>query len=228
MEIKYLVFDLDECLLSTERDAFSSTMLEHSIYQSQKFNLRRRLLDIKISLEGMTVHMLGLLRPHLREFLEFCQENYIVSVWSAGHPSYVHKCVDVIFQGLKYPHLVMTRNEVENIPNSDDYHKPLRKFYQLVPGANPSNTILIDDRVENFRENPANGILISKYIPNWQVEDTDTELLKLWKWLKTQPHERSPQILSSECERIEYEKSYDPRKRYPVRVNKNRVEIVVM
>ena len=68
--------------------------------------------------------------------------------------------------------------------------KPLSKVSSIL-NEDISRILIIDDKIENFGDNPFNGILISKYNPSSIVKD-DTAFLDIMKWLET------PEVLEIE------------------------------
>lgn len=63
--------------------------------------------------------------------------------------------------------------------------KPLSVIWQKLPDLYSStNTIMFDDRRRNFLMNPRNGLKIKKFSNCYLNRATDTELLKLAKYLK--------------------------------------------
>lgn len=128
----------------------------------------------------------GIMRPRVHEFLSFCF-NYFenVIIWSAGHRGYVLDVVDKLFLDLPYPHCIYSSEYCEVTENT--FYKPLRKMihYERDLKLNLENTFIIDDRLDNFLDNPENGILIPPYSPIPTLIDfmlDDRSLDKLTKW----------------------------------------------
>lgn len=145
----------------------------------------------------------GLHRPHLHRFLHYLAEyadNIIV--WSAGIRPYVDEIVRQIFleSGLQPPKVVRSRDNCSVYQKL--YHKPI---YELITDLanqpfstmtiDPKWTLIIDDRVHTFMQNPESGVLIPPYHPGHKneakiptMEDlldrSDTALLQLMNWLE--------------------------------------------
>lgn len=124
-----------------------------------------------------------ILRPHLREFLEFAKEIFDkIIIWSAGKKDYVDKVVNIIkFDFDK----VMSFNDcyktLDKYSDVSEYyfHKPLKEIWK--DGIfDRTNTMIIDDRLDVARRNWANHIRIKRYLG----EDKDDELRKLKIFIK--------------------------------------------
>lgn len=144
----------------------------------------------------------GLYRPYMYEFLHFAK-NYFDNtfIWSAGAQSYVQEITRQIFleSGMIPPKLTWSRDKCLNYQGY--YHKPIsellldisnRPFSQLK--IDPKSTLILDDKLYTFMQNPQNGILINEYYPGRyrhekypRIEDlldrSDNALLKLINWL---------------------------------------------
>lgn len=177
----YILLDLDDCILNVSHESNLVNYLKSKLDEPEMFNRRGRFLDLKVEICNHVFNMAGYTRPYLREFLEVCTRHFKVAVWSAGTYEYVHACVNEIFHNIPRPIVVLTGNDKEDIPGTGDYHKPLYKFFQLVPGANEKNTVLIDDKKSNFYGYVNNGILIPPFTRNYITDDD--ALPKVLKWL---------------------------------------------
>lgn len=159
MNCRHIVLDLDECLVKTFSGAWD--IYENIISNPKLFYLRHRVFMIK--LEG--INMWGVKRPYLDRFIRYIYNNFeSVSVWSAGSKDYVYAIVEIIFRDYKYPDIVMTWNNVV-VDDNKRYWKALDKFYNKNFKANPSNTFLLDNKLDNFRDDPNNGVHIPDYDP---------------------------------------------------------------
>lgn len=148
---------------------------------------------------GNSIAYWCLKRHHMDEFLDFCFEYFkTVIVWSAGTANYVNLIVKLIFKKNK-PHFVYTQDDCADMKHpTRPYYKPLQKIANDHPElCSMSNMVIIDDRKDNFKENPDNGILIPAYDPRKVYEKTtnhkeiidelgryDDALLKLMSWFK--------------------------------------------
>ena len=155
--------------------------------------LRRRTytLDIEdangIPGSGGNTEVWGVTRPHLMTFLVFASGYFNnIFIWSAGQIRYVNDVVDFMFRDLDRPTAVYTHDDCDETKDGI-LTKPLQKMVDAYPGVNFENTLIVDDRVENFDRNPNNGILIPGYTPRVTIDGLttdDTALLKLMHWLK--------------------------------------------
>ena len=103
-------------------------------------------------------------RPGLREFLEFVFEEFeCVIIWTAAN----QKWYDTVYNNVLRP----------NLPPGKDFHfiktrdttkpyvalKPLSEIYAQFPQYNSSNTLVVDDNPETFKDNVENAIHIPSF-----------------------------------------------------------------
>src|SRR5581483_11219724 len=152
---KCIVLDLDETLVHSHPESHIELLRELKIYSKAEYiDLRERIY--KITMDdvvdkkgtGVKTEMWGILRPHVKEFLEFCFKYFkIVIVWSAGMKNYVNVIVDFLFKDIKRPLIIWDRNEIEKLPDGT-LIKPLNKLINTVPGLNKymslENTFIVD------------------------------------------------------------------------------------
>lgn len=189
-----LVLDLDECLWHTfkknvpnyQSKVFSITNSNHRA-PYHKFTI----YDIgKPRGSGISEQYEGILRPHLYEFLNFAFRYFEhVIVWSAAHKSYVEELVKKLFRDHPQPLAVFTRDDVtyeDNVKN--DYHKPISTLVKKL-GLHYSDIVFVDDKADNFRDNPKNGIVIPRFEPKFELSKNhdDVALLQIMQWLML-PH----------------------------------------
>lgn len=136
-----------------------------------------------------------ILRPNLKEFMEFCFSNFeTVSIWSAAESSYVNRIASHILPTDKNFMFIYTRSQCKNIKTDSPQNefslnyktcKPLSKMWRRSParkiGMNKRNTIIIEDTPSNCVENYSNAI----YIDEFNGQKTDRWLLDLMDYLKT-------------------------------------------
>jgi len=78
---------------------------------------------------------------------------------------------------------ILTRDDVAQEGN--EYWKPLSKIFDIFPDANLSNTIIVDDRKENFVANNDNGICIPEFDPDFDnFRYDDTSLIDVYQQLE--------------------------------------------
>lgn len=203
---KTLVLDLDETLVHSWEDP--EFLNEFQIYTDpEKFRFFHPSDDVHIaySMELPSSLVWGIHRPHLNRFLNTISKHYNVIVWSAGIRPYVNEIVKNIFldAGVRPPALVWAREQCRNYKGL--YHKPiadLTKGKLFTIHVDPSQTMIIDDRLHTFMLNPQNGVLIPPFDPGqdptWEelIDRSDDTLLHLEKWLL------SPEVLHSEDVRV--------------------------
>jgi hypothetical protein len=103
-------------------------------------------------------------RPGLRKFLRFVFAHYErVSIWTAALPSWYNKFKQEVL--------------LPNMPDGAEFHfertripgkahtvlKPLSIIYAEYPEYNETNTTIVDDNVETFKDNRANAVHIPPF-----------------------------------------------------------------
>lgn len=166
---RLIVLDIDETLL-------------HSSIVNQPF-------DFKFDIDGLTYYTKK--RPHLKEFLEYCFENFNVAIWTAADKDYAEVILqninisksDLLFFYTKQNCSIKYNSETRNY----DIIKPLDKVKYKI---SLNNILIVDDIIETARNNYGNIINIKKFMG----DDNDNELLKLISYLekiKNEPNFRS-------------------------------------
>lgn len=178
---KYVVFDIDHTLVHShesinrfcDKQYLYNPKCRSSMYLvNMETDHSRRLTEAP--------QLWGEFRPGTREFLDFCQQYFQgIIIWSAGCRPYVEDMCRILFQGLQPPLMILAFEDCTMLPN-DGYHKPLATIWSQIPQMNPQNTIIVDDRIENFIDNPSNGILIPPYNSGMTH---DRALYQLQNWL---------------------------------------------
>jgi len=103
-------------------------------------------------------------RPGMKEVLEYAFTNYKhVSIWTAGTRLWYNEVYEKLFKHAIPPgknfHFVRTRNVFERyVPL-----KPLSMIYAQYSDYTPSNTIIVDDNPNTFRDNIENA----EHIPSF-------------------------------------------------------------
>lgn len=140
----------------------------------------------------------GVIRPHCREFLDFCNTYFKnVIVYTAGTYEYGHGITSQIFSQTSdryHPDYILTRSECLYLDRRDCPIRGLRKPLALViPEYDETKSVLIDDRISNIRFNPRNGIIIPPYNPTTRSEALSDQCLRtLMNWFN------QPKILQLE------------------------------
>lgn len=151
---KTIVLDLDETLVHT----YDGPTPKEVYSKNRTPEARDRLYEIEV--HGRI--LVGVLRPNVREFIDFCLKYFDeVIVWSAGVADYVDEIVRVLFTGAQ-PDRVYSRDKC--LPRDDLFLKPLESI--TTKTRTMSEMIIIDDRLTTFDScNPRNGILIPIFSP---------------------------------------------------------------
>jgi len=144
-------------------------------------------------------------RPGMKEALEYAFANFKhVSIWTAGTDPWFGRVFKTLFEPALPPgknfHFVKTRNPNEPyVPL-----KPLTTIYAQYPEYTASNTVIVDDNPETFRENPENAEHITSFFYDLLGKtrqerelrrDEDIELLKLIDRLKLRNREYLKSII---------------------------------
>ncbi len=129
-------------------------------------------------------------RPQLNYFLNNVATNFDLAIWSASCKEYVNEIIKHIFKDIK---LVFVYTEKQTITKFtfDDFENTMRQYTtkdlkkiwsskKKFKMYNKSNTLILDDIPENFRNNRGNGINITGYYGNVN----DTELNRIYKMLE--------------------------------------------
>lgn len=149
---------------------------------------------------GNMLPMWGIRRPHLTEFLVFCQKYFRhILVWSAGAKHYVHEVVRAMFAGLPSPTLIYTRDDIPPGPTTKPLPIILNDNSIRDSGCSLQTTYIIDDRYDYFMTNPNNGVQIPAYSPPITPESlrADDQSLLVLKWWLTMPSVRTASDIRS-------------------------------
>lgn len=127
-------------------------------------------------------------RPHLKEFLHFAFTHFkTVSIWTAATSTWFNYCY---YYGIKQhmpPNKTFTfiaTRETSCLPLTNGFIKFLPDLYKLNPFFHSENTILIDDRQQNFLRNPHNTIQIKPFDAHMVIhKQEDNELLRIIDYL---------------------------------------------
>lgn len=190
---KCIIFDLDQCVLQSRAE---NKELEAKILSDPSLlAIRSRFYQINIpdyrmeKGSGTRLHMWGVTRPHFREFLLFCRSYFdCICVWSAGTADYVNAIVSEIFDDVRKPDLVFTRDDIVYV-DSKNYHKPIQKILShpsIADRVDISHAFFVDDMADNFITSPGNGVVIPGYEPAPTVSSLlsdDICFLQLKNWL---------------------------------------------
>ncbi len=149
---KLLILDIDETLL-------------HSTYE-----------DLKREPDFCFKERLVYLRPHLKEFIKNCFENYDVAVWTSAKADYAKFVLKKITGDLSKFKFIWTRKNCQKIlrwngfMNVESYIKDLTK----IQGYEQKDIIIIDDTPQNII--PIENVLI---IEEYRGDIADNYLLNI-------------------------------------------------
>lgn len=181
-----IVLDIDETLVHTFERLEDVKKL--NIFKDPEYiSIRKDIYVIDIYSEDrytVKYKMWGIMRPKLREFLDFCFLYFQnVTIWTAGVRRYGNAVVSKIFNK-RLPELVYTRDECPKTLSGGCRDKPLIYMINKKDDMSLHHTFIVDDRLDNFEPNPNNGILIPPFYPEEGdlLNIQDNELDKLMKW----------------------------------------------
>ncbi|CAK7994732.1 NLI interacting factor phosphatase [uncultured virus] len=186
-----LVLDLDECLIETFHSYDDETYLKMALKFDPLDRSRFYRFNIYDSDQprglGLTETYWGIKRPYLDNFLAFAFRYFKnVIVWSAAKKEYVEQLVKNLFRDHPRPTMIFTRDDVTHVNRANrDYHKPISTILKNVPKIKFEDIVFIDDKADNFRDNPHNGIVIPRFDPQFDAatERDDIRLLQIMQWL---------------------------------------------
>lgn len=180
--MKTLVLDLDECLVHTHIDENADPTIMDPAHLSR----RSKYFEIRFTEDNEEESFWGIKRPHLDTFLTFADSYFDrIVVWSAGQKEYVSLVVREIFRDHRQPDMVLTKSDC--IGPTSNYHKPLSVLKKRMPDLDMKLTLAIDDKTDNFRDNPNNGVSIPRFDPEpaTSYKKDDACLLHIIDWLST-------------------------------------------
>lgn len=194
---KCIVLDLDETLVSSHETKGKPDLPE--VDNSGDGHLCN---NNTFYYENYRIHK----RPHLKEFISFCCENFDrVVVWTAAEKDYANCIVDNVFcpqccaEGkMKRPSRVMTRSAciTKYCPSTGKYRsiKDLKKLWRTSEsrklGINRHSTVVVDDTRETYSRNYGNAIPIRGFyfppnLAHTQASVQDSTLLDLVSYFET-------------------------------------------
>ena len=151
MPINSIIFDLDETLI-------------HGIFHK----------DGRISLK---------IRPYCIDLMKYVFDNFNVGIWTMANVSWCDTVLEHILTKEQQKKLVFIYTSQNACPRMDGDIKCLDKIYKKKNYKdifNSENTLIVDDKFHNMRENTINGI----HIPEFKGNSNDDSLLKLMEHLK--------------------------------------------
>lgn len=206
---KTLVLDIDQTIANSfENPDFID---KYEIYTNpdvaQKFK-NIKTYSMIITKNGQKTKIWGVFRPHLKEFLDFVN-NYFdhIIIWSAGTELYVKEIIEQMEKTFNIAPGKMIWARDKCARNAKNFHKPiscleqdLQKRYYSSIHIDPKFTLVLDDKLYTFAENPDNGVLIPPFSPGdgqqsptlkQLLDVSDTALLQFITWLQ------KPEVLNS-------------------------------
>ncbi len=122
------------------------------------------------------------LRPNLKFFLDKITKHYQIAIWSTATIDYLKLIIKQSYLKNYNFEFVWDRRFCDERYDKKDPHwfyiKKLSKVKDL--GFNLNRSIIVDDSFEKIKFHYKNAILFKPYMGN---DDTDNELIKLYKFL---------------------------------------------
>ena len=127
-------------------------------------------------------HSTWIVRPHLRNFLDYCFLNHTVMMWSSARPDNVRRMVADILTPQQQRALIAEWGRNTLGLSSEDYHEKVQVYKQLskvwgnegvqksCPGYEKGerwgqhNTVLVDDGEEKAKAEPWNLVLVPEFV----------------------------------------------------------------
>jgi hypothetical protein len=196
----HIIFNLDDTLIRT---IDLSEYRDREDYKIQKsdihFLIKKRISSSLLKINEKEDYLI-FLRPYKGLLMNYCLDNFDVSIWSLAKGDYVEKVIkkvysEDVFNKLKAVIQVSKKNtdsvtykDIKNkktfkLPNYDEgYIKSLDylfndKFYSKL--FNKKNTLIVDTNAYTNSINKLNSI----YLPRLCLEEADKDLFTLFMWL---------------------------------------------
>jgi RNA polymerase II subunit A small phosphatase-like protein len=111
-------------------------------------------------------HYFVYFRPHVREFLAQCNENYTLAIWSSATIAYIAPIARAVWKGLPDPLFVWDRSYCTvryDFHKSNEYYiKDLRKVQ--AKGLDLGQVLMVDDELRKVSYQYANAICVSQFL----------------------------------------------------------------
>ena len=177
MSDKIKVFlDLDNTVISSE--PLDSLDVEKYKNKAAKFQFH-----------NMDDYYIVFERPHLQLFLDYLFKYFDVNVWTAASKDYALFIINNILLQDKSDikkdiserkiHYFLFSYHCKWSEKTNGCHKGLQLVWDIIPGYDNSNTIIVDDLTEVHEDQPYNGYNIRPFEFKDDYSEEDPELLKL-------------------------------------------------
>ena len=182
-----VIFDIDDTLIhvyfSNKHHMFST-----GINHNTEYNLSKTTTGVPF---------IYFIRNYAHFLLNYCLNNFNVSIWSNGDNKYIIPLLKNFLTNYQYKKLnliisVRKKNNKyteyieENSKKTFKINmvnktrlKPLEYLFDNYKNFNLKNTLLIDDGSYNISVNPFNSI----YVPEYCLKNNDNYLFKVYQWL---------------------------------------------
>jgi TFIIF-interacting CTD phosphatase-like protein len=149
---KNLILDLDNTLIFSEP-------LDHN-------NIQTKLDSFIIKDEEVRLYVIKE-RPYLRRFIKEINKYYNIGVWTASEGYYSEAIISNLFDGIDLSVVYLRKQcDIEMDPNTKvvtKIKKPISKIISENKQFDKTNTLVIDDNITTFEDNPENAIHVSSW-----------------------------------------------------------------
>lgn len=148
--LENILLDIDHTLVHTlNMDDFNEIPLDLVLQ-----------LDI-VFFNDENINIAIILRPYVREFLNYLFQNYTVGIFTAGNAAYA----EIIIEQLFNHNPVIALNSEDVMMSQSKYlgYKNLKYVFDIVPTFNKQNTIIIDDHQAVYETNKKNCIHLKPF-----------------------------------------------------------------
>ena len=159
---KTLILDLDDTIIHSVKNEDITNLSCENICSVNHINI------------GEYTVILFLVRPHLNEFLKTLSQLYEIIIFSAGLEEYVTKMIEKLDPNKRYISKILSRESCI-IAKNGYYIKDLTVF----SNRRLENLVIVDNMAFCFSKQIHNGI----YIPSYNGDENDNELLKIMDFL---------------------------------------------
>lgn len=192
---KVIILDIDHTLVSSMLDKqlqifLSLSPQEQGLHRVLDLSMGRD--DDTMDDDGYETQMKSICRPHLHNFLTWCNSYFShVIIWTAGTSSYAEAVVSALYDDRIYPRpLVFSRKDC--FFDGTTYRKPIETLisrFSLQNFMDMRNCVIVDDTPTTYNYNPDNAIAIPPFLrENFSPEtllQSDECLLHIKAWFET-------------------------------------------
>jgi hypothetical protein len=176
--MKYIILDLDQTLIDTiSRYEYKNYIDENYLdLVTKKYSHPKYCHGF--ALNKSIFYMF--LRPGVIEFLEFCNDNFKIIIYTAAHLDYAKKILEILCSYVKTLKIeqLLHRDHLKFMP----YLNKSIKSFDFLSGIHPQDCLIIDDIDFHYSDIKKKNLILVK---EWYYFLTDDdELIKIIKKIK--------------------------------------------